>query len=145
MVILNLPHSIRFKPENLLIVGIIPGPSEPDCHKMNSFLRPLVKELNMLWNEGFAMMHNSNSIVIHAALLATVCDVPATAKIGGFLSHASKHGCWKCSKVFPYNSELKRVDYSGVQLGPLCEHASHKSNAIEAVGAATPTQQNEIS
>ena len=144
MVILNLPRTIRFKPENILIVGIIPGPSEPNCHEINSFLRPLVKELNMLWNEGFSMMYNGNNIVIHAALLATVCDVPATAKLGGFLSHASKHACWKCSKVFPYNSELNRVDFSGVQLGPLREHTIHKHNAIEAVGAATPTQRNEI-
>ena len=106
MVILNLPCAIRFKPENVLIVGIIPGPSEPGCHEINSFLRPLVKELNMLWNEGFSIRHNGNSIVKHATLLATVCDVPTTAKLGGFLSYASKHACWKCTKIFPYNSVL---------------------------------------
>lgn len=142
MVILNLPRAIRFKPENVLIVGIIPGPSEPGCHEINSFLRPLVKELNMLWNEGFE--HNGNNIVIHAALLATVCDVPATAKLGGFLSHASKHACWKCNKIFPYNLMLKRVDFSGVQIGTLREHVSHKQNAVEVVNATTPTQRNEI-
>ena len=37
MVILNLPHAIRFKPENVLIVGIIPGPSEPGCIGGGSF------------------------------------------------------------------------------------------------------------
>ena len=75
---------------------LIPPPL-PGCHEINSFLRPLVKELNMLWNEGFSMRHDGNSIVIHPALLATVCDVPTTAKLGGFLSHASKHACWKCT------------------------------------------------
>lgn len=94
----------------------------------------------MSWNEGFSMMQNGYSIVIHAALLATVCDVPATAKLGGFLSHSSKHACWKCSKVFLYNSVLKQLDYSGIELAPLRDHASHKCNALEAVGAATPTQ-----
>jgi len=52
LVILNLPRSIRFKPENIWIVGIIPGPAEPDYSELNSYLRPLVKELNYLWTDG---------------------------------------------------------------------------------------------
>ena len=101
LVILNLPRTIRFKPENILIAGIIPGPGEPSYNEINSYLRPLVKELNFLWTDGFTMMHNDKSVVIQAALLATVCDV--SAKIGGFLGHMSKHTCWKRSKEFPYN------------------------------------------
>ena len=29
MTILNLPRAIRYKPENIILVGIIPGPKEP--------------------------------------------------------------------------------------------------------------------
>ena len=36
------------------------------------------------------MSHNGNPVVIRAALIASVCDVPATAKLGGFVSHTSK-------------------------------------------------------
>jgi len=43
LVILNLPRSIRFKPENVLIAGIIPRPKEPHTSELNSYLRPLVK------------------------------------------------------------------------------------------------------
>ena len=57
---------------------------------MNSYLRPLVKELNSLSTDGFSMLHKGNTTVIHAVLLATVCDIPATAKLGGFVSHGSK-------------------------------------------------------
>ena len=32
LVILNLPRTIRFKPENIIIVGIISGPSEPTAN-----------------------------------------------------------------------------------------------------------------
>ena len=84
------------------------------------------------------------SHIIHAALLATVCDIPATAKIGGFVGHASKHACWKCSKIFPYDPSLKRVNFSGVQLGPLRDHDTHKQNALKTLTAATPTQQSEL-
>ena len=114
LVILNLPRAIRFKPENVLIAGIIPGPSETSYSEMNSYLRPSVKELNSLWSEGFTLVRGVERIVMHAALLTSVCDVPATAKIGGFVGHASKHACWKCSKVFPHNESLHRVDFSGV-------------------------------
>ena len=47
LVILNLPRLLHFKPENIVIVGIIPGPKEPDLN-INSYLKPLVKELNRL-------------------------------------------------------------------------------------------------
>lgn len=133
LVILNLPRSIRFKPENILIAGIIPGPSEPPLGTINSYLRPLVKELNF-------MQHKGNNVYVHAALLATVCDVPVTAKLGGFLSHTSKHACWKCSKVFPYDSELNRVSFSGVDVETLWGYTSHKQNAIQALAAVTATQ-----
>ena len=144
LVILNLPRTIRFKPENVLIVGIIPGPSEPNYSEINSYLRPLVKELNSLWTEGFTLPRNGDRIVIHAALLATVCDIPATAKIGGFVGHASKHACWKCSKVFPYDPSLKRVSFSGVQLAPPRDHDTHKQNALKTLTAVTPTQRHEL-
>lgn len=47
LVLLNLPRSLRFKPENVIIVGIIPGPSEPKL-TINSYLKPFVKELGKL-------------------------------------------------------------------------------------------------
>ena len=57
LVILNLPRAIRFKPENVLIAVVIPGPKEPSLSEMNSYLRPIVKELNSLWSDGFSMLH----------------------------------------------------------------------------------------
>ena len=144
LVILNLPRTIRFKPENVLIAGIIPGPKEPSLTEMNSYLRPLVKELKSLWSDGFTMKHKGENITVHAALLATVCDIPATAKLGGFLGHSSKHACWKCSKNFPYNRVLNRVDFSGVDIGTLRTHDQHKENALRALSAITPTQRNQI-
>ena len=143
LVILNLPRAIRFKPENVLIAGVIPGPKEPSLSEMNSYLRPLVKELNSLWSDGFSMLHKGRTVCIHAALLATVCDIPATAKLGGFLGHSSKHACWKCNKRFPYNESLKRVDFSGVDVGSLRTHDQHKSAALRARSAVTPTERTE--
>ena len=121
-----LPRTIRFKPENVLIAGMIPGSKEPSVGEMNSYSRPLVKELNWLWSDGFKMRHKNKTVSVRAALLATVSDVPATAKLGGFLGHSSKHACWKCSKEFPHNESLKCVDFSGVKVETLQTHEQHK-------------------
>jgi len=49
LVLLNLPRAIRYKRENVIVVGIIPGPSEPSPN-INLYLSPLVSDLIDLWN-----------------------------------------------------------------------------------------------
>ena len=43
LVVLNLPRAIRYKFENVLLVGLIPGPKEPPLN-INSYLCPLVQD-----------------------------------------------------------------------------------------------------
>jgi len=38
MTILNLPPSLRYKPENIYLVGVIPGPKKPSLKQINHFL-----------------------------------------------------------------------------------------------------------
>ena len=40
----TLPRTLRYKRENIIIVGIIPGPSEPKV-TMDSYIMPLVQDL----------------------------------------------------------------------------------------------------
>ena len=47
LAILNLPRELRYKPENVILCGIIPGPHEPEL-TINSYLEPLVDELILL-------------------------------------------------------------------------------------------------
>ena len=48
--ICNLPHNVRFKKENMLTLGILPGPKEVKSHHINHYLSPIVNELLELWN-----------------------------------------------------------------------------------------------
>ena len=48
MCLMNLPREIRFKPENIILIGLIPGPTEPKL-TIDSFLKPLVDELMEFW------------------------------------------------------------------------------------------------
>ena len=47
--ILNLPRLVRNKLSIIMLVGIIPGPREPS-RNANSFIEPLVSELNTFWH-----------------------------------------------------------------------------------------------
>lgn len=45
----NLPRSERYKLDNIILCGIIPGPSEPK-YTINPYLSNLVTELNQFWH-----------------------------------------------------------------------------------------------
>ena len=52
MTILNLHPSLWYKPENIYMVGIIPGPKEPFLEEINHFLQPLVDFFLAAWKVG---------------------------------------------------------------------------------------------
>ena len=47
LTILNLPCQERYLQENVMLLGVIPGPKEP--RHINSLLEPFVKEMMSLW------------------------------------------------------------------------------------------------
>ena len=97
MVVNNLPRKIRYKRENIIIVGIIPGPKEPKL-TINSFLKPLVDELKEFWTGVFVTCnkHPLKSLFIRAAVICCASDIPATRKLCGFVGYSAKLGCSKC-------------------------------------------------
>lgn len=82
-VIINLPRSYRYKTENVLIIGIIPGPCEPKLH-VNSFLGPLVSELLELQTGQWFSTPVGNQFV-KCVIVGLSSDIPATRKAAGFV------------------------------------------------------------
>lgn len=70
LVLLNLPHHERYKLENVFVVGILPGPSEPKL-TANTSLEPLVKELQTVCACKF---FNSNSKFLSNSLIKYTCQ-----------------------------------------------------------------------
>ena len=60
-----MPREERYKIENVILAGIIPGPKEPK--NMNSLLDPIVSDLNKLFNG--VMMKNPTSLSTVRAVL----------------------------------------------------------------------------
>ena len=52
LLVMNLPRSERFKRENVILFGLIPGPHEPSL-SINSFLKPTCRRIEntMDWSK----------------------------------------------------------------------------------------------
>ena len=146
-VILNLPRSERYKFENIILAGVIPGPREPKKH-INTYLSPIVKDLKQLY-VGVAMA-NPNSfcgtILVRAILSCVSCDLPATRKVCGFYSFSSLYGCSKCLKQFVTTCFGSKPDYSGFdfRLWQPRNLEIHRTKAFSASMAVTASAQLQI-
>ena len=107
MTVLNLPRSERFKSKWTLILGVIPGPTEPKGH-INTFLKPIVDDLLDLWN-GIPIHPKGNTI--RAALVGVSADMSALRKVAQFLGHKADLGCSRC--VFQAEREPGKKGASG--------------------------------
>ena len=97
LVVLNLPRAERFKDENMILVGLIPGPKEPKLH-INAYLEPLVSELQALWKG--VVLDDASTLgcqVYRAAILCLASDIPASRKCGGFMGHGALRGIYTFS------------------------------------------------
>ena len=112
LAIQNLPRADRQKIDNIILVGMIPGPKEPE-KDINSFLSPFVEELKTLY-EGVAL----KNCTVRAMLTCVSADLPATRKVCGFLSYSAKLGCSKCLKQFPtfHGRFHDKQNYSGYEV-----------------------------
>ena len=137
LVVLNLPREVRYKRENVIIVGVIPGPKEPPL-VINSYLSPLVTEL---WNGVELEIHDSTSEVIRVALLGVACDMPAGRKVCGFLSHSANLGCPRCYCEFSEGGlqrNYSNFDRSSWVMRNNEKHRSDVDSLLQASNASAP-------
>ena len=134
--ILNLPRHMHYKWKNILLLGIIPGPSEP-AHDINNFLEPLVSELKQFLSGIPLKIHTETGIIectVRCALLCIACDLPAGRKVCAFLSHSATKGCSKCLKD-EFSGRVGSMCYSGFDrnLWPPRTNEIHRYNVNEVL------------
>ena len=147
LIVLNLPRHERFKEENVILVGMIPGPNEPKNH-INTYLTPFVNDMKVLFS-GIHFQNPSSLLgytMLRATLACIVCDLPATRKVCGFANFNSKFGCSKCMKQFPTSSFGAKPDYSGYDWAKWLKRDidNHRQKAIECKNATTNTERKKI-
>ena len=99
LVCLNLSPELRYKPENMYLYGVIPGPNEPPLDCLNHYLQYLVDELEDFWDPGvqFTRTHKCYyGRVVRCAVACLVCDLLAARKTAGFGSIKHTQMCAFC-------------------------------------------------
>ena len=87
LTVLNLPCSIHYKRQNIILIGVMPRPNKPKEH-INSFLKPLVDELIEITTFSVCTSTGIKNKHVRGAILCVCCDLPAASKTCGFLGHA---------------------------------------------------------
>jgi len=92
----NLPPDQRFQKDNILCVGIIPGPKKP--WDADSFIHPLVQELLELATGVSAFDALSSTLfALHAYVITAFGDIPAVSMLMNMKGHNSLCPCRMCS------------------------------------------------
>ena len=144
LVVMNLPRKKRYRRENVILAGLIPSlDTEP---RLNTFLSPLISELQKLWKG--VRLYTSESprykVLIRGALICAACDIPAARKLCGFRGHNANHGCSKCFKVF--SGPVTNRDYSGFdrENWPLRDITEHRRISKEIKNAKTAQARGKL-
>ena len=141
--ILNLPRSKRHLFENIILIGVIPGPKEPSL-TINSYLTPLITELKAAWVNGIEIKNDKDvSVTVRVALGSVSCDIPASRKVLGFLTHRAALGCNKCLKQFTTTSS--QTNYSGFdrRSWTMRNNEQHRRDCKKLEGAQTKNSLKE--
>lgn len=134
LICLSLPINIRHQPENVFLVGIAPGPREPSLEQMNWILKPIVTQLQQLWEPGCILSQTyqyKGGRLIHGALLPFIADIPALRRSLGFPSATATYFCSFCL--------LKKCDIHNFNqsLWPIRSRSQHQKWAYQARDAKT--------
>ncbi|VDB94734.1 unnamed protein product [Peniophora sp. CBMAI 1063] len=99
MTCLNLPPHLRYRVENMFLVGIIPGPKEPVKDNINHVLALLVDMLLEFWQLRVRFSRvplREPGVLILLALFLVICDTPAARQVSGFGGAGHKWFCPYC-------------------------------------------------
>lgn len=97
---LNLLLNIHYKPENMYISGIVPGPTEPHDDELNHYIQPFVNEQAIAWKWGVhyscTACHPTGRLS-RSAIALCVCNLPGGCRLTQIAGHSANHYCSVCN------------------------------------------------
>ena len=97
---LNLPSELRYRPENIFIVGFTPPPNTPTFETLCHLLTPVLSALLKYGTETgqiISTFYHADGISIKIKVAPLLADSPARVEVAGFLGHAAKCLCAFCN------------------------------------------------
>lgn len=142
MVCLNLPPHLRYLPENMYLVGVIPGPAKPSADQINHSLSLLVDELRDFWDPGVSYTRTAlrpRGRRARSAMVPLVADTLAARQLAGFGPYNKAHVLCTVCKISDYGVES--TDYS--RFVPRNE-GEHRAAAIAWRDASSDAERGAI-
>ena len=141
MTCLNIPNEWWYDPENMFLVGLIPGPDKPSLDEINHGIKPLVDDLLDCWDPGLfishsAMRHHGRRVL--AALIPLVCDILGARQTGGFSGVTSTLFCSFCYLT------LDHIENFDMNSWKLRDGKTHRRHAQAWRDAKTPEERDAI-
>ncbi|KAJ7498433.1 hypothetical protein B0H11DRAFT_1714955, partial [Mycena galericulata] len=108
---MNLPPEIRYLPENLFIVGLLPSPFKPDAVDLTHLMDPIVETILKYEPPGkkVATHYHPEGVDVQARIVPLIADLLAAREASGFLSHAAIMYCWFCLLTRDENHRLDHL------------------------------------
>lgn len=101
---LNLPRGERYLPKNMILIGVLPGPSQTSKVQLQAAVRTAVAELLVIFEsmrcgvgEKVRTFEHPDGVLLRVVLLCVICDTPAARKMGGTAGHSADAGCPWCT------------------------------------------------
>lgn len=132
LVCFNLPPDLRYRPENVFLAGVIPGPGEPSKEQMNELLQPLVSDLLTSWKDGFSYDRtpsSPNGRRVRCALVPIIADLPAARRLAGIGSYSSNHWCSECEQTLQDRNNVDSSSFTPRDRKTHIEHAKEWRDA----------------
>lgn len=115
MVLLELPPSLRYRSENMYLVGVIPGRHEPSLDEINCYLEPLVDEAIAMYEQGIFLSRTAAYPLgrrCRSAIVMIVGDLPGRCKILGCATHNHTIACFQDGTL---KKDLNNIDLAKLQ------------------------------
>lgn len=94
LVLLNLPINLRYLPENMCLIGVLPAPHAPGLDGMNHALKLVVHDLLEFWEPGvfFSRTHkHPTGRLYNGMLVPLISDLPAARQAIGIPISTNAH------------------------------------------------------
>jgi hypothetical protein len=104
----NLPRTERYELQNMILLGVLPGPGETSRTQLQGVLQLLCHELKGLFKKGLEVKALDGSVTEHRAFLfSVICDLPAQRATCGFSNANALVPCAYCVGWFPRRKQKK--------------------------------------
>ena len=141
LVLLNLPPHLRYRPENMFLAGIIPGPRKPSLSDINHSLQLLVDVLLEFFDPGVLYSQTARhrqGCRVRAILVPVVSDMLAARQAGGFASPTATYFCTCC------NLKIQDIENIEIHSWPKRDVVKHIKSAMQWRDAESLDEQSAI-